>query len=154
MEGMCDIVPISYELQELRLQVGRCRQVHEVRPLTVEDREPLLDLIAPGTRHRREMDTDAKRGKPSLCEAAAGGTLFLDEIEALLPALQHKLLTAIEAKRIRRLGREKALGWPSPQYQGSAVFSLQGKTSLRNTVIKPFQSKAVAGSTSPVALWV
>jgi transcriptional regulator with PAS, ATPase and Fis domain len=48
--------------------------------------------------------TDAKRAKPGLFEAASGGTLFLDEIEALLPALQSKLLTAIEAKRIRRLG--------------------------------------------------
>ncbi len=48
--------------------------------------------------------TDAKRAKPGLFEAASGGTLFLDEIEALPPALQGKLLTAIEAKRIRRLG--------------------------------------------------
>jgi DNA-binding NtrC family response regulator/predicted ATPase len=48
--------------------------------------------------------TDAKRAKPGLFEAASGGTLFLDEIEALPLALQSKLLTAIEAKRIRRLG--------------------------------------------------
>jgi DNA-binding NtrC family response regulator/predicted ATPase len=48
--------------------------------------------------------TDAKRAKPGLFEAASGGTLFLDEIEALPPALQSKLLTAIEAKLIRRLG--------------------------------------------------
>jgi two-component system, NtrC family, response regulator AtoC len=48
--------------------------------------------------------TDAKRAKPGLFEAASGGTLFLDEIEALPPALQPKLLTAIEAKHIRRLG--------------------------------------------------
>ena len=48
--------------------------------------------------------TDAKRAKPGLFEAASGGTLFLDEIEALPPALQSKLLSAIETKRIRRLG--------------------------------------------------
>ena len=48
--------------------------------------------------------TDAKRAKPGLFEAAAGGSLFLDEIDALLLALQGKLLTAIEAKRVRRLG--------------------------------------------------
>jgi DNA-binding NtrC family response regulator/predicted ATPase len=48
--------------------------------------------------------TDAKRAKPGLFEAASGGTLFLDEVEALPHALQSKLLTAIEAKRIRRLG--------------------------------------------------
>src|SRR5262245_42647596 len=48
--------------------------------------------------------TDAKRAKPGLFEAATGGTLFLDEIEALPLPLQAKLLTAIEAKRVRRLG--------------------------------------------------
>jgi DNA-binding NtrC family response regulator/class 3 adenylate cyclase len=48
--------------------------------------------------------TDAKRAKPGLFEAASGGTLFLDEIDALPPTLQGKLLTVIEAKRVRRLG--------------------------------------------------
>jgi len=48
--------------------------------------------------------TDAKHAKPGLFEAASGGTLFLDEIDALPLALQGKLLTAIESKRVRRLG--------------------------------------------------
>jgi DNA-binding NtrC family response regulator/tetratricopeptide (TPR) repeat protein len=48
--------------------------------------------------------TDAKRGKPGLFEAASGGTLFLDEVDSLPLALQGKLLTAIESKRVRRLG--------------------------------------------------
>ena len=48
--------------------------------------------------------TDARRAKPGLFQAAAGGTLFLDEIDALPLSLQHKLLKAIEEKRIRRLG--------------------------------------------------
>jgi transcriptional regulator with AAA-type ATPase domain len=48
--------------------------------------------------------TDAKRPKPGLFEAASGGTLLLDEIDALPLALQGKLLTALEAKRVRRLG--------------------------------------------------
>ena len=48
--------------------------------------------------------TDAKRAKPGLFEAASGGTLFLDEIDALPLVLQGKLLTAIESKRVRRLG--------------------------------------------------
>src|ERR671925_542791 len=48
--------------------------------------------------------TDAKRAKPGLFEAASGGTLFLDEIDALPLALQGKLLTALESKRVRRLG--------------------------------------------------
>jgi transcriptional regulator with PAS, ATPase and Fis domain len=55
--------------------------------------------------------TDARRAKPGLFEAASGGTLFLDEIDALPLALQGKLLTSIEAKRVRRLGavREQAV---------------------------------------------
>jgi transcriptional regulator with AAA-type ATPase domain/tetratricopeptide (TPR) repeat protein len=48
--------------------------------------------------------TDAKRAKPGLFEAASGGTLFLDEVDALPLLLQGKLLTAIESKRVRRLG--------------------------------------------------
>ena len=48
--------------------------------------------------------TDAKHAKPGLFEAASGGTLFLDEIDALPLALQGKCLTAIEAKRVRRVG--------------------------------------------------
>ena len=48
--------------------------------------------------------TDAKRAKPGLFEAASGGTLFLDEIDTLPLTLQGKLLTVIEAKRVRRLG--------------------------------------------------
>jgi two-component system response regulator AtoC len=55
--------------------------------------------------------SDAKRAKPGLFEAASGGTLFLDEIDALPLTLQGKLLTALEAKRVRRLGavREQAV---------------------------------------------
>ena len=48
--------------------------------------------------------TDARRAKPGLWEAASGGTLFLDEIDALPLTLQTKLLTVIEARRVRRLG--------------------------------------------------
>ena len=48
--------------------------------------------------------TDAKRAKPGLFEAASRGTLFLDEIDALPQVLQGKLLTALESKRVRRLG--------------------------------------------------
>jgi DNA-binding NtrC family response regulator len=48
--------------------------------------------------------TDAKRAKPGLFQAASGGTLFLDEIAELPLAVQSKVLTAIEGKRVRRLG--------------------------------------------------
>jgi tetratricopeptide (TPR) repeat protein len=48
--------------------------------------------------------TDARHAKPGLFEAASSGTLFLDEIDALPLPLQGKLLTAIEEKRVRRVG--------------------------------------------------
>jgi len=48
--------------------------------------------------------TDAKAGKPGLFEAADGGTLFLDEIGHMDPAMQVKLLKAIEEKSVRRIG--------------------------------------------------
>jgi two-component system, NtrC family, response regulator AtoC len=48
--------------------------------------------------------TDAKHAKPGLFAAVSGGTLFLDEIAALALPLQGKCLTAIETKRVRRVG--------------------------------------------------
>jgi DNA-binding NtrC family response regulator/predicted ATPase/class 3 adenylate cyclase len=48
--------------------------------------------------------SEARRAKPGLLEAASGGSLFLDEIDTLPGLLQGKLLTVLEAKRVRRLG--------------------------------------------------
>jgi DNA-binding NtrC family response regulator len=48
--------------------------------------------------------TGASAAKPGLFEAAQGGTLFLDEIGEVAVDLQAKLLRAIEAREIRRLG--------------------------------------------------
>lgn len=48
--------------------------------------------------------TDARRAKPGRMEMASGGTLFLDEIGNLSLPMQAKLLTAIEKRRITRLG--------------------------------------------------
>jgi transcriptional regulator with PAS, ATPase and Fis domain len=51
--------------------------------------------------------TGASVAKKGLFETADGGTLFLDEIGEMKPELQAKLLTAIEQKKIRRLGGVK-----------------------------------------------
>ena len=51
--------------------------------------------------------TGAGTTKKGLFETADGGTLFLDEIAEMKPELQAKLLTAIEQKKIRRLGSTK-----------------------------------------------
>lgn len=45
--------------------------------------------------------------RPGLFEQAEGGTLLLDEINSLNPALQAKLLRAIQEKVIRRVGDTK-----------------------------------------------
>ena len=54
--------------------------------------------------HEKGAFTGAANVKKGLFEIATGGTLFLDEIAELKSELQAKLLTAIEQKKIRRLG--------------------------------------------------
>ena len=54
--------------------------------------------------HEKGAFTDAKKGKKGRFEIAHEGTLFLDEIGNLSPAMQTKLLTAIEKREIIRLG--------------------------------------------------
>lgn len=53
--------------------------------------------------------TDARRDKPGRMEVASGGTLFLDEIGNLSLPMQSKLLTAIEKRRILRLGATRSI---------------------------------------------
>jgi DNA-binding NtrC family response regulator len=59
--------------------------------------------------YERGAFTDARSSKAGLFETAQGGTLFLDEIATLPMDLQAKLLTAIEEKRIRRIGGRQAM---------------------------------------------
>ncbi len=53
---------------------------------------------------QRGAFTGAQRDKQGLFEQADGGTLFLDEIGDTTPALQVKLLRALESGEVRRLG--------------------------------------------------
>lgn len=57
--------------------------------------------------HVKGAFTDAKTDRAGRFEVANGGTLFLDEIGNLSPALQAKLLTALQNKRISRVGSNK-----------------------------------------------
>ncbi len=59
--------------------------------------------------HERGAFTDAKTSRGGLFEAANGGTLFLDEIGTVPLDLQAKLLTAIEEKRVRRIGGHQSM---------------------------------------------
>src|SRR6185369_10858825 len=54
--------------------------------------------------HEPGAFTDAKSRRRGLMEQANGGTVFLDEIGELSLELQAKLLSAIEDRRLRRLG--------------------------------------------------
>jgi len=54
--------------------------------------------------HEKGSFTDARSARMGLFEAANGGTLFLDELASLSLAHQAKLLTALEDRRIRRVG--------------------------------------------------
>ena len=57
--------------------------------------------------HEKGSFTGAHASKPGLFEIADGGTLFVDELGELAPALQAKVLRAIEDGVIRRVGGVK-----------------------------------------------
>jgi two-component system response regulator AtoC len=59
--------------------------------------------------HERGAFTDARTARQGLFEAAHGGSLFLDELPSLSSALQAKVLTAIEDRKIRRLGGNRQI---------------------------------------------
>lgn len=58
--------------------------------------------------HEKGAFTGAAGAKAGLIEEANGGTLFLDEIGTLEPALQAKMLVALEEGEVRRVGATSA----------------------------------------------
>jgi two-component system response regulator PilR (NtrC family) len=56
--------------------------------------------------HEKGSFTGATEAKPGLFEVAGSGTLFLDEVGELPPAVQVKLLRALQERRIRRVGSQ------------------------------------------------
>jgi DNA-binding NtrC family response regulator len=58
--------------------------------------------------HMKGAFTDAKENRPGRFELASGGTLFLDEIGNLSLALQAKLLSVLETRKVTRLGSNVA----------------------------------------------
>ena len=57
--------------------------------------------------HAKGSFTGATQDRAGLFEEASGGTLFLDEIGEVTPALQVKLLRALQEHEIRRVGENK-----------------------------------------------
>ena len=58
--------------------------------------------------HVKGAYTDARESRPGRFELASGGTLMLDEIGNLSPALQAKLLTVLQSRKVTRLGSASA----------------------------------------------
>ncbi|HAQ65197.1 MAG TPA: sigma-54-dependent Fis family transcriptional regulator [Bacteroidales bacterium] len=59
--------------------------------------------------HEKGAFTDARELRQGPFEQAAGGTLFLDEIGNLPLALQSKLLTVLQSRKVTRLGSNRQL---------------------------------------------
>jgi DNA-binding NtrC family response regulator len=87
------------------------RAIHDLSrrahgPFVVLDCSTLASTLADATifGFRRGAFTGAEYDQPGLFEQAHGGTLFLDEIGELAPALQMKLLRALDRRQVTRLG--------------------------------------------------
>ena len=59
--------------------------------------------------YKKGAFTDARKEKAGRMEIASGGTLFLDEIGNISMTMQAKLLTAIEKRKISKLGSTKTI---------------------------------------------
>src|SRR5438045_5627507 len=75
--------------------------------------------------------TDAQSRKIGKLEAAQNGTVYFDEIAALAPALQAKLLRAIEEKRFTRLGGHQQVAFAARVMSSTNV----GLDSLRRDLL-------------------
>jgi transcriptional regulator with GAF, ATPase, and Fis domain len=90
------------------------RAIHELsrraaRPLVVVDCGALQEQLTESELfgHERGAFTGAVEARAGAFETADGGTIFLDEIGELPLSLQPKLLRALEAREIRRLGSNR-----------------------------------------------
>jgi DNA-binding NtrC family response regulator len=123
--GAHDYLSKPFDLEELALAVKQSlrtldlEQVEEVQRYQQRresDRSPFISINcatlpenlieAELFGHEKGAFTGAVAAKRGIFEMADGGTLFLDEISEIPLHLQSKLLSAIEERRVRRIGSE------------------------------------------------
>jgi DNA-binding NtrC family response regulator len=92
------------------------RMIHELSPRRQERFQAINCAAVPETLfeaeifgHERGAFTGAIERRPGKLELADRGSLFLDEIAELPPAMQGKLLRAIEQQRFERLGGTRSI---------------------------------------------
>ena len=90
----------------LHARAVRARRSRSSRSTARRSTDSLLENELFG--HARGAFTGAAGARAGLIEHATGGTLFLDEIGTMPAALQAKLLRALEAGEVRRIGENDA----------------------------------------------
>jgi len=92
------------------------RGVHSLSPRADRPFLPLNCAAIPETLleselfgHEKGAFTGATASRPGKFENAEGGTLFLDEVGDVSPAIQSKLLRAIEQKEVMRVGGSQVI---------------------------------------------
>jgi DNA-binding NtrC family response regulator len=90
------------------------RELHELsrrreKPLVVLNCSAIPDTLLESELfgHQRGAFTGAHERRLGLMEAADGGTIFLDEIADMSPAVQAKMLRALESGEVRRVGENR-----------------------------------------------
>ncbi|MEK6282540.1 MAG: sigma 54-interacting transcriptional regulator [Acidobacteriota bacterium] len=96
---------------------GKTYAAREIHRLSTRANQPFMELNCANLPEQlveaelfgycKGAFTGAARDHMGLFEEANGGILFLDEIGDILPAVQNKLLRAIEEKQIKRLGTNR-----------------------------------------------
>lgn len=96
---------------------GKTYAAREIHRLSARSNKPFMELNCANLPEQlveaelfgycKGAFTGAARDHMGLFEEANGGILFLDEIGDILPAVQNKLLRAIEEKQIKRLGTNR-----------------------------------------------